>query len=98
MLDAQVRRTRSERLEIRLSPETRSLLNQAARLRHTTVTEFLVSSAVKAAEDAMLQPRLFEIETGNGWDALMRAVDWTRDDVPDPALVALLRDTAPDRG
>ncbi len=98
MPDVQVRRTRSERLEIRLSPETRSLLNQAARPRHTTVTEFLVSSAVKAAEDAMPQPRLFEIETGNGWDAVMRAVDWTRDDVPDPALVALSRDSAPGHG
>lgn len=82
---------RTERLELRLSPATRSLLAQAARMRHTSLTEFLLSSAVKAAEDAMAQPRLFEIESDAGWDTLTRLLD---DDgsPPDAALVALMRD------
>ena len=83
---------RTERLELRLSPATRSLLAQAARIRHTSLTEFLVSSAVKAAEEAMAQPKLFEIESEAGWATLTALL--TDDDAtpPNPALVDLMRD------
>ena len=40
---------KTERLEVRLSPATKSLLSHAAQMRHTTVAEFLISSAVRAA-------------------------------------------------
>ncbi len=39
------RETKAERLEVRLTEATKSLLTHAAALRHTTVTEFLLSSA-----------------------------------------------------
>ncbi len=98
MADIRERPTKSERLEVRLSPATRSLLAQAARLRHTTLTEFLISSAVKAAEDAMIQPRLFEIETDAGWGVLTRVVDRPENAAPDAALVALPRENQPEDG
>lgn len=97
MADVKDRQTKTERLELRLSSATRSLLTQAARLRHTTITEFLITSGVKAAEDAMVQPRLFEIETDAGWDVLTNELSGSNDAPPDKTLVALLRETAPVR-
>lgn len=51
------REAKAERLEVRLTPATKSLLSHAAQLKHTTLTDFLVSSAVRAAEDALVSPR-----------------------------------------
>jgi len=65
------------------------LLAQAARLRDTTLTEFPISSAMKAAEDAMARPKIFEIGTDEGWAVLTSALD---DEPPSEALVAALRD------
>ena len=89
---------KTERLELRLSPATRSLLAQAARLRHTSLTEFLVSSAVRAAEDAMAQPKLFEIESDAGWDVLTGLLADNGGESPNGALVALMRRSGPDNG
>jgi uncharacterized protein (DUF1778 family) len=54
---------KTERLEVRLSPATKSLLSHAVQMRHTTVTDFLVSSAGRAAKDVLVSPRVFEIST-----------------------------------
>jgi uncharacterized protein (DUF1778 family) len=89
------RSTKTERLEIRLSPATRLLLTQAARMRHTTITQFLISSAVTAAQDALVQPKLFEITTDAGWAALNDALDRHYDEPPNEALVAALRAARP---
>jgi uncharacterized protein (DUF1778 family) len=45
--------TRSERLEARVSPETKALCQKAAELQGSTLTDFLVSSAVEAAKRTM---------------------------------------------
>lgn len=76
---------------MRLTPTAKSLLNQAAQLRHTTVTEFLVSSAMKAAEEVLVSPRVFEISTEEGWSTLMDLLDDPATGKPDTGLVALLR-------
>ena len=85
-----VRQAKTERLEVRLSPAAKSLLSHAAHMRHTTVTDFLISSAVRAAEDVLVAPRVFEISSGKGWNALIALIDAPHDQAPDPALVALL--------
>jgi uncharacterized protein (DUF1778 family) len=79
---------KTERLEVRLSPATKSLLSHAAHLRHTTVTDFLVSSAVRAAEDVLVSPRVFEISTARSWNTLTALLDAPGE--PNAALVALL--------
>lgn len=61
---------KAERLEVRLTPAAKSLLTTAAQARHTTVTDFLVSSAVKAAEEALTSTKVF-YATEEGWDELM---------------------------
>ena len=91
MAPAQDRQAKVERLEVRLTPATKSLLNQAAQLKHTTLTDFLVSSAVRAAEDALVSPRVFAVNSDAGWTTLMDLLEEPETMPPDAALVALLR-------
>jgi len=88
---AQEREAKVERLEVRLTPSIKSLLTHAAQLRHTTLTEFLVSSAVRAAEDVLVSPRVFEVNTEAGWNTLMGILNDPDQAKPNPELVALLR-------
>jgi uncharacterized protein (DUF1778 family) len=92
------RETKAERVEVRLTQATKSLLAHAAHLRHTTVSEFLISSAVPAAEDVLVSPRVFEIGTEQGWRTLADLLDVPADASPNPELVRLLRDAATTRG
>jgi uncharacterized protein (DUF1778 family) len=66
MVLAREREAKAERLEVRLTPAVKSLLSHAAQLKHTTLTDFLVSSAIKAAEDALVSPRVFEVNSEEG--------------------------------
>ncbi|HVC61210.1 MAG TPA: DUF1778 domain-containing protein [Acetobacteraceae bacterium] len=91
MTIAKTREAKVERLEVRLTPATKSLLSHAAQLRHTTLTEFLVSGAVRAAEDALVSPRVFEVNTDQGWNTLMDLLDEPSSAEPNPRLVSLLR-------
>lgn len=92
------RETKAERLEVRLTEATKSLLTHAAALRHTTVTEFLLSSAVQAAEEVLVSPRVFEIASERGRKTLSDLLDPAPDDRPNAALASLLRDAAAARG
>ncbi len=79
--------TKAERLEVRLTPSTKALLTQAAQARQTTITEFLVSSAVKAAEDVVASPKVF-FANDAGWAALQRLLD---DEQYQPSAAAVAR-------
>ncbi len=98
MSTALERETKAERLEVRLTEATKSLLTHAAALRHTTVTEFLLSSAVRAAEEVLVSPRVFEIASERGWKTLSDLLDPAPDARPNAALALLLRDAAAARG
>jgi uncharacterized protein (DUF1778 family) len=52
-MDSRDRARRRERLEARLTPEQKALFVRAAHLQQTTVTEFVVRSAQRAAEEAI---------------------------------------------
>lgn len=93
MVVAREREPKAERLEVRLTPATKSLLSHAAQLKHTTLTDFLISSAVRAAEDALVSPRIFEVRTDKGWRTLTELLDDAHQAEPDPELVNLLRPT-----
>jgi uncharacterized protein (DUF1778 family) len=47
------RRTKGERLEARVTREQKRIIERAARLRGTSVTEFVVASAQQAASDTI---------------------------------------------
>lgn len=88
---AREREAKAERLEVRLTPAAKSLLSHAAQLKHTTLTDFLVSSAVRAAEDALVSPRVFEVRSEEGWNSLMALLDEPNTIPPNAELVALLK-------
>jgi|SRR5580658_1764728 uncharacterized protein (DUF1778 family) len=54
-------RTRSERLEARVSPETKALCQKAAEIQGTTLTDFLVNSALEAAKQTLRENEFVEL-------------------------------------
>jgi uncharacterized protein (DUF1778 family) len=91
----QERETKNERLEVRLTPATKSLLAHAAQLRHTTLTEFLVSSAMRAAEEVLVSPRVFEVTSDTGWAGLADLLDAPAEAPAHRELTDLLRQPGP---
>ena len=55
-------RSRSARLGLRATPEQEMILRQAAQVRQKTLTEFILESACQAAQDTLLDQRLFLVE------------------------------------
>jgi uncharacterized protein (DUF1778 family) len=78
---------KAERLEVRLTPSNKALLAHAAQARQTTITEFLISSAVRAAEEVVASPKVF-FANDEGWTALQRLLD---DEAYQPGAGALAR-------
>jgi uncharacterized protein (DUF1778 family) len=52
---------RSERLEARVSPETKALCQKAADIQGSTLTEFVVNSAIQAARHAVREHKIAEL-------------------------------------
>ena len=80
---------KAERLEVRLTPSDKALLAHAAQARQTTITEFLISSAVRAAEGVVASPRVFFADEA-GWAVLQRLLD-DEEYQPSASAVARLR-------
>jgi len=59
---------------VRLTASNKALLAHAAQARHTTITEFLISSAVKAAENVVASSKVFFADEG-GWTAIQCLLD-----------------------
>ncbi|HEV8638536.1 MAG TPA: DUF1778 domain-containing protein [Chloroflexota bacterium] len=58
---AVVHRHKRERLEARVTPEQKELLQRAAALEGTTVTEFVVSRAQRAAEQTIREHEILTL-------------------------------------
>lgn len=65
---------RSEKLDIRLTPEAKRILQQAARQRHTTLSQFVLDSALDSAS-AVLAERSRLALNAEQWAAFMAALD-----------------------
>jgi uncharacterized protein (DUF1778 family) len=76
--------TRSERIEVRLSAEHKSLLEEAAAMRGQSLSAFVVAEAVERARQ-MRQTLL----SRRDWDVFLEILD--REEEPAPALVAAAR-------
>ncbi len=66
--------TRSEKLDLRLTPSAKRLLQAAAEAAHKSMTEFVLDSAVTAAEDALAEQRSIKLNAEQ-WKAFMTALD-----------------------
>lgn len=65
---------RSEKLEMRLSPQAKRLLREAAELRHKSMSEFVLDSALAEAEETILEQRIFQLPK-HEWQAFVAALD-----------------------
>jgi uncharacterized protein (DUF1778 family) len=83
---------RSERVDLRMTPYAKRALQQAAAVRHKTLTEFLLDSGLSAAFDALADRRGFALDDPQ-WEAFLAALEAPPQD--NPALRQLLATKAP---
>ncbi len=73
---------KSMQLNMRIHPAQRELIARAAKARHKTMTEFVVDAATEAAEDILLNQRVFAADDDQ-IDELFRIMDSPVSDNPD---------------
>lgn len=66
--------TRSEKLDLRLTPEAKRVLNAAARASHRSVSEFVLESALARAEESLPDRQHFGLDADR-WQAFLAALD-----------------------
>jgi uncharacterized protein (DUF1778 family) len=86
------RASKTEVIQIRASAEAKALINRAATLRGQKLSEFMLDSARREAEGALLDQRVFflESDTFEAFAALLDAPATSN-----PALQALMSRRAP---
>jgi uncharacterized protein (DUF1778 family) len=65
---------RSEKLDIRITPEAKQILQQAAKERHTSISQFVLESALNSASAVLSERSRFMLDAGQ-WEAFMAALD-----------------------
>jgi uncharacterized protein (DUF1778 family) len=66
--------SRSEKLDIRITPEAKRLLQEAARERHTTISQFVLDTALGAANDLLAARTRIGLDSEQ-WQRFMEALD-----------------------
>lgn len=66
--------SRSARLDVRLSPTAKSVLEMAAAARHKSVSEFLLENGLSAAYETLADRRVFVLDDEQ-WAAFNRLLD-----------------------
>jgi uncharacterized protein (DUF1778 family) len=84
--------TRSERVDLRMTPAAKRTLNQAAAAANKTLTEFLLDSGLTAAYTTLADRRSFVLDDV-AWAAFMAALDAPPSD--NPRLRALMQRRPP---
>jgi len=72
---------RSARLGLRATPEQEKVLRRAADVSRKSLTDFILDSACLAAEQTLLDQRLFMV-TGSQYQALLDLLDQPEQDNP----------------
>jgi uncharacterized protein (DUF1778 family) len=86
------RSARSARLGLRATPEQELVLRRAAEVAQKSLTEFILDSACRAAEQTLLDQRLFAV-SGSRYQAFMDLLD--RPEQPNAGLADLFARKAP---
>lgn len=87
---ATIPESRSERVDLRMTPEAKRMLMQAATASNTTLTEFLLANGLRAAVDTLADRRTFVLDDAS-WEAFVAELD--RPPADNPRLRALLTRT-----
>lgn len=72
---------KSERIDVRASGRTKALLQEAARVSHKNVSEFLLEAGVALAHETLAQQRLFTLNDEQ-WRRFQDALDRPVQDKP----------------
>ncbi|HEX5277915.1 MAG TPA: DUF1778 domain-containing protein [Fluviicoccus sp.] len=72
---------RSSRLGVRATPDQEAILRRAAAIRHQSLTDFVLDSACQAAEQTLIDQRLFLV-SGEQYDSLLELLDQPATDNP----------------
>lgn len=83
---------RSDRLQLRISPQQRAVIQLAAEASHETVTDYVVRHAVSAAKNDLADRRFFAIDD-TAWAELTALLD--RPPVRKPTLERLFSEPEP---
>ena len=81
--------SKTERIDVRASGHVKQLLQEAARVCHKNVSEFLLDAGVTAANQALAERRRFVLDEAQ-WQAFEQALD--RPVQTKPRLRKLLRE------
>ena len=65
---------RSEKLDIRIAPSAKRMLQEAARARHTTISQFVMDSAIAAATEVLAERSRIGLDSKD-WAAFVAALD-----------------------
>ncbi|MGH6956499.1 MAG: DUF1778 domain-containing protein [Caulobacteraceae bacterium] len=65
---------RSERVDLRMTAQAKRTLQQAATVSNKSLSEFLLDSGLSAAEDALADRRVFQLDDAQ-WDAFMAELE-----------------------
>lgn len=84
--------TRSARLGLRATPEQEMVLRRAAEVAHKSLTNFILDSACLAAEQTLLDQRLFMV-SGSQYQALLDLLE--QPEQPNSGLQDLFSRKAP---
>lgn len=66
--------TRSEKLDLRLTPSAKATLQRAAAAAKRSVSEFVLESALERADEALIERRRFGLDDTQ-WQAFLTALD-----------------------
>lgn len=73
-MTTETKRRRSERLEVRITPEERAVINRAVAASDSDLTEFVVSNLTVAARRVLADRTEFELDENahHQWEAINR--------------------------
>ena len=80
---------RTDRIDLRIYPEAKEALQAAASLRHKSVSEFVLESALGAADEVLANRRYFSLNAEQ-WAAFHAALDEPQR--PLPRIERLIRE------
>lgn len=72
---------RSARLGLRATPQQETVLRRAAEVAHKSLTDFILDAAYQAAEQTLLDQRLFLV-SGRQYKAFLKMLDRPESDNP----------------
>jgi uncharacterized protein (DUF1778 family) len=65
---------RSDKLDIRISPAAKRILQEAAQERHTTISQFVLESALDAAREILVERNRIGLDPEQ-WASFIAALD-----------------------